>query len=144
MRRLIAIALSFLCIALPLRSIADAAASGKHCPMMQAHVQTDEQPQTQADPHTQQASLEHADTHPTSHASSPSSGGHNCCNDADTVARTGQLCKMGQKCSAPMTYLLPPTMLQVAVATQHTVVAPLSITLHTRPPAAVWRPPSLS
>jgi len=114
MRRLISIALSILCIALPLRAIADAVASGEHCPRMQAETSAD------------------------------SSGGHDCCNDAATFAKTGQLCKMGQECSPPMTYLLPPTVLQVFVATQHSVVITPPTHLYSRPPAAVWRPPSLS
>lgn len=152
---MIAIALSLLCIVLPLRSVADAVANGKHCPMMQArvhtgHVHTDQQLQVQAGPHGEQASTHHADSHPTSHSpvSAASShdccNGNDCCNDEDTVAHTGQLCKMGQKCSTPMAYLLPPATLQVGVATQHTVVTTLPIPLHFRPPAAVWRPPSLT
>lgn len=115
MRRLIAIALSLLCTALPLRVSADAVANGEHCPQMQ------------------QAAT-----------SANSSGGHDCCNDAATFAKTGQLCKMGQECSLPMTYLLPPTALQVVVATQHSVVTSPPTHLNSRPPAAVWRPPSLS
>jgi hypothetical protein len=135
MRRLIAISLSLLCIVLPLRAVADAAAAnGNHCPMMQA--QSDQQAPIQAEPH--------ADVHPISHAQATSAGSHDCCNDADTAARTGQLCKMGQECTAPMTYLLPPSMLQQGVATQRIFFASLPVTLHTRPPAAVWRPPSLT
>lgn len=148
MRRLLAIALSLLCIALPLRSIADAVASGKHCPRMQAHVQPDAQRQSEADMHAQHHSDMQADVdiEMESLAATPAetSGDHDCCNDAATFASTGQLCKMGQECSAPVTYLLPPTVLVVAVATQHTVVTTPSTTLHTRPPTAVWRPPSLS
>ena len=144
MRRLIAIVLSLLCIALPLRAVADAVAYGKHCPMMQARVQTDQQLQMQAGPNTEQTSLHHADSHSNSHSPASAASSHDCCNDADTAARTGQLCKMGQECSAPMTYLLPPTMLQVGVANQPPIPTALHITLHTRPPAAVWRPPSLT
>lgn len=135
MRRLIAITLSLLCIVLPLLAVADvAAANGKHCPMMQA--QSDRPAPLQVEPD--------ADVHPISHASATSASGHDCCNDADTAARTGQLCKMGQECTAPMTYLLPPSMLQLDVASQRNCIASFPIPLHTRPPAAVWRPPSLT
>jgi hypothetical protein len=118
MRRLIAIALSLLCIALPLRTVADAVVSDQHCPMMQAHVQSDVQPQAPGD--------------------------HDCCNDAATFAKTGQLCKMGQECSPPMAYPLPPTVSLAVITAQHTETTTLFTRLHTRPPAAVWRPPSLS
>jgi len=119
MRRLIAIALSLLCIALPLQSTAGAMMNGEHCPMMQAQ--------------TQEMAASHAD----------SSDGHDCCNDAATFARTGQLCKTGQACSPPIAYLLPSAMLQPAIAVQHAALTTVSTPLHTRPPGAVWRPPNL-
>jgi hypothetical protein len=134
-RRLIAITLSLLCVVLPLRAVADAvAANSNHCPMMQA--QSDQDAPAQAE--------HHANGHPSSHAQETAAASHDCCNDADTAARTGQLCKMGQDCTAPMTYLLPPATLQQGVTTQRTFFASHHITLHNRPPAAVWRPPSLT
>jgi hypothetical protein len=41
-------------------------------------------------------------------------------------------------------YLLPPTVLPVAIATGSTVATTSTSLLQTRLPAAVWRPPSLS
>ncbi len=111
MRRVIAIALSLLCIALPLR--ADATAGDRHCPRMQTHLSTDAQQ-------------------------------HDCCNDAATYASTGQLCKMGQQCSPPMTFPIPASVVQVAFAASHAVAPTPSRLLYLRPPATVWRPPNLS
>jgi hypothetical protein len=136
MRRLIAIALSLLCIALPLRSLADTVASGEHCPRMQAHMAADGQENVHTDMH--------ADVDGLARTAANAPGGHDCCNDAATFAKTGQLCKMGQECSPPMTYLLPPTVLLAVIATQHAEAPALFTPFHSRPPAAVWRPPSLS
>ena len=138
MRRLIAITLSLLCIALPMRAGADAVALSKHCSRMQAHIS--------AEAHADASPQAHADM--TGIAADPStpdgtaSKDMDCCNDAATVAATGQLCKIGQECSPPVAYLLAPTLLRVAIATQPAASTTLFIPLHTRPPGAVWRPPA--
>lgn len=140
MRRLIAIALSLLCIALPLRSVADALVSGKHCPQMQERMQ--------ADAHAHHSEHKHSDMQAESQdlaaAQAESSGCcEGCCHDAASHA-AGQLCKMGQTCSTLMTFLLPPAVAQTVIAVPHADVTTEPKGLYTRLPTAVWRPPSLS
>lgn len=67
-----------------------------------------------------------------------------CCNDADTFAKTGKLCKTGQECSAGGIGLIAsfPT-------ASFTPVHPHRIDSPARPifdatPAGIWRPPTLS
>lgn len=121
MRRFLAIALSVLCIALPLQVGAGVAVQNQHCPHMQ-----DMQLMQEMD------------------ASSPADAslGHNCCNDAATAAKTGQLCKTGHECSPSLTYLLAPSPLHLAITTEHAPLLALSTQIHAGPPRAVWRPPS--
>lgn len=65
-----------------------------------------------------------------------------CCNDMATFLLTGQACKTGQDCQAPLTALLLPQAEDVAAAVRQTVsmahqpMAPSALAL------AVWRPPS--
>lgn len=149
MRRLIAITLSLLCIALPLQTAAGAKMNRKHCPMMQAHGETAATATVQSpdQAHAAAHSGMHAQ-HPTAAAHTASSAdhgccaGYGCCNDAATFASTGDLCKPGQACSPLLAYLLPPAVLQQTIAVQHAAVNPVSTPFHTRPPGAVWRPPS--
>jgi hypothetical protein len=148
MRRLIAITLSLLCVALPLQTAAGAKMNSTHCPMMQAQKA---QKETAATVTVQSPVQAQAAAHSGMHAEDPaasaahtaSSADHDCCNDAATFARTGEMCKPGQACSPLLAYLLPPAVLQPAIALQHASVNPVSIPFHTRPPGAVWRPPSL-
>ena len=70
------------------------------------------------------------------------SAAHDCCNDADTFAKTGKACKTGQECpagcSGPITSF------------QTVSIAPVAaLRLVSRPqarldfaPAGVWRPPT--
>jgi hypothetical protein len=116
MRLFLVMLLSFLCIALPLQASATTTATGKHCPHMQ-----------------DMAALSPADSnnHP------------DCCNDAATASKTGQLCKTGQECSPPVTYMLPPTIVLLALTSEVTQLAAIPVRTHTGPPSAVWRPPTL-
>lgn len=65
-----------------------------------------------------------------------------CCNDAETFQRTGQLCKTGQECPAPTGFLVPPVL---PVAQVHPV-SDLQATPPMAPlrgsPASIWRPPA--
>lgn len=66
-----------------------------------------------------------------------------CCNDAETFQRTGQMCKIGQECPAP-TGLLAPSFVSVA---QAPAVSDLQGPVPPEPPRGsptnIWRPPSL-
>lgn len=67
-----------------------------------------------------------------------------CCNDAETVARTGKLCKTGMECQSlsPCLLVSPSYGLAVQRASQ-----PLRIAERVHPadsPASVWRPPALN
>lgn len=67
-----------------------------------------------------------------------------CCNDADTVAKTGKLCKTGQECSAGGIGLIA-SFRTASFTPEH----PLRIDSPARPifdaaPAGIWRPPTLS
>lgn len=77
-------------------------------------------------------------------ASSPSDASlvHNCCNDAATAARTGQLCKTGHECSPSLAYVLAPSPLHLAITIEHAPLPVLSTQIEAAPPRAVWRPPT--
>jgi hypothetical protein len=124
MRRFLAIALSILCIALPLQVGAGVAVKSQHCPHMQ------DMPPMQL--MQEQNAPSPAD----------SSFGHNCCNDAATAAKTGQLCKTGHECSPSLTYVLSPSPLHLAITIEHTPLPVLSTQIHASPLRAVWRPPT--
>jgi hypothetical protein len=151
MQRLIAIALSLLCIALPLQAGANALMGNQHCPMMSAKMQAAAQDTVQSTVslsthHTTHPEQAHAQAQvaemPAAHTAS--SDGHDCCNDADAFARTGQMCKSGQMCSPSLAYLLPLAAVLSPMAIHHPALTAASTPLQTRPPGAVWRPPSLS
>jgi len=67
---------------------------------------------------------------------------YDCCNDADTFARTGKACKTGQECPASNGNLVTPF--------QTTSFAPVATLRFASPslakfdfaPAGVWRPPA--
>jgi len=68
--------------------------------------------------------------------------GDDCCNDAETFAKTGQVCKSGQECSVgvqgltslPVTASMPPASAVSFPA--------LAVFFHSFDPAALWRPPA--
>lgn len=68
---------------------------------------------------------------------------HDCCNDADTAARTGKVCKTGQEC--PVGGIGPIMSFQAASPTP---MDPLRLVFRARAmfdsgPSGVWRPPTL-
>ncbi|MHB1084370.1 MAG: hypothetical protein ACYCZA_05975 [Thiobacillus sp.] len=103
-----------LAIALPLQGYAQFVLPNPPCPMEQA------------------AMMDGADT-----------AAHDCCNDADTAAKTGKACKSGQSCPS-MGQILPMT--ELGVLTQDpasSVRFPrLADKTFTFDPAATWRPPA--
>jgi hypothetical protein len=120
MRRCLVMLLSFMCIVLPLQVTASMEMAGQHCPHMQPHMQN-------------------------MAAGSPADAGdrHDCCNDAATVAKTGQLCKTGYECSPLFSYLLTPGIFHLAFTSAVTQTPTLRVPTYSGPPSAVWRPPTL-
>jgi hypothetical protein len=69
---------------------------------------------------------------------------HDCCNDAETAAKTGKMCKTGQDC--PVSALYPASSisslpLSVAPTTQY---LSLVLSVRTFDASSVWRPPALA
>ena len=68
---------------------------------------------------------------------------HDCCNDAETAAKTGKLCKSAQPCQSVGQFLpfsaqgILPQGLASSVRFPH-----FADTLFTFDPAATWRPPA--
>ena len=122
MRRLLVTVLSLWCVLLPLQANAgNAVGDGKHCPHMQ----------------DMKAS-------PDASNNAHSSDRIKCCNDAVTAAKTGQLCKTGHDCSPTLSYMLSPTLVQLALTADVQQLPAIPARIHTGPPSAVWRPPTLS
>ena len=66
-----------------------------------------------------------------------------CCNDMATALLTGQACKTGQSCQAPLTALLtPPPEKTTSVAVRQTAPVWQSLAAPSATVAAVWRPPT--
>jgi hypothetical protein len=65
-----------------------------------------------------------------------------CCNDMATFLQTGQACKAGQDCQAPLTALLLPLPEKTAVAVRQTVPVLKSLAAPSATVGAVWRPPT--
>ena len=67
-----------------------------------------------------------------------------CCNDMATFLITGQACKTGQDCEAPLSVMFLPFAMRAApVLTQTVPVASTPAALSVLP-VAVWRPPTSS
>lgn len=111
-----------LCLAIPFQGIARAHAIEPPCPMAQFA-----------------ADLSAADQ--VAHAMTMIE--HDCCNDADSVAKTGKLCKTGQECKVGQSVALaaPVRLTPDRVPTQ--VAAHLPALLPPSHPPSVWRPPAL-
>ena len=116
MRRFLVMLLSFMCIVLPLQASAGMVMAGKHCPHMQNMA-----------------------------AGSPADADdrHDCCNDAATVAKTGQLCKTGHECSPSFSYMLTPGIFHLAFTSAVIQAPAVPVRAYSGPPSAVWRPPTL-
>ena len=73
-----------------------------------------------------------------------SGGVGDCCNDAETAAKTGKLCKTGLECSLSQVFIVVPRQSpdQKPVATTPLVAG--SLFLPSFNPHDIWRPPTLS
>lgn len=67
-----------------------------------------------------------------------------CCNDADTAAKTGKLCKTGQTCSVPVVGAIASLPLPEPIVAASCPVPTPSLVTASFDPLAVWRPPTLS
>lgn len=65
-----------------------------------------------------------------------------CCNDLPTYAATGQACKSGTDCSAPVAMMLAATPCAVAARPASTVAQALSPAARVADLATPWRPPA--
>lgn len=73
-----------------------------------------------------------------------SGGASDCCNDAETAAKTGKLCKTGQECSLSQVFIVVPSQSpdQKPLATTPIVASNLFHPLFN--PSDIWRPPTFS
>jgi hypothetical protein len=107
--------LLLLCVAIPLQGYAGLALQEKPCSMMQAMM-------------AKVASANQV---------------RPCCNDADTLKKTGKMCKTGQQCTSGSHYftlvkIQPPAY----AAAQALRFAPIALSLYSIVPVPVWRPPA--
>lgn len=114
--------LMLLCLAVPLQGIANVHMLSAPCPM------------EQSDPMAQKMQMADMDAQ--------AMADHDCCNDAETVAKTGKMCKMGQDC--PVSALYPASLaaslsLPVAPAAVH---PSLVLSVRSFDASSVWRPPA--
>lgn len=117
MRNMRTLLLLILCLVLPLQGFAALVAFEPHCPMAMPACADAE-------------------------AVSDDAMARDCCNDADTAAKTGKLCKTGQECSSgAQCLLLPPVVHAVAPAATERF-ALISPFIRTLSPAGLWRPPA--
>ncbi len=115
--------LMLLCLAVPIQGIADVHMLSAPCPMEQSD-------------HITQMQMAGMDTQ--------DMADHNCCNDAETVAKTGEMCKTGQDC--PVSALYPASLvisLSVAMAPA-TLHSSLVLSVRSFDASSVWRPPALA
>ena len=67
-----------------------------------------------------------------------------CCNDADTAAKTGKLCKTGQSCSVPVVFVTASLPLQEPILGSPCLIPTARLVTASFDPPALWRPPTLS
>lgn len=115
--------LTLLCLAIPLQGMASVHMLAAPCPMEQS----DGMAQMEMSEMDQQTA---------------SAADHDCCNDAETTAKTGKMCKTGQDCPVSAQYpaSLPPSPhLAVELSTQYLA---LVLSVRSFDASSVWRPPA--
>ena len=123
MRKFRLFLLTLLCFAIPLQGMASVRMLAAPCPM--------EQQDSMA-----QMQMSDMDQHTASAAE------HDCCNDADTAAKTGKMCKTGQDCSVSAQYpagIYSSFFLPVEQSTQY---SSLVLFVRSFDASSVWRPPA--
>jgi hypothetical protein len=80
-----------------------------------------------------------------SHAemSGHSETGHDCCNDEETVAKSGELCKTGQECSFSHPYASASPQIPLHGPVVTGTLAVYRFFIPPQLPKAIWRPPAL-
>lgn len=68
--------------------------------------------------------------------------GHACCNDADTVAKTGKLCKAEKDCQPASPGMINATENRLSALFGGEKITVLGIFAPTIYPSATWRPPT--
>jgi len=67
-----------------------------------------------------------------------------CCNDAETAAKTGKLCKTDTPCGSSSASVLPSFHAHIPSAQASHPVSALAALIATFDPSGIWRPPFLS
>ena len=67
-----------------------------------------------------------------------------CCNDAETAAKTGKQCKTNQSCSASPLVMIFSAPTWHFVATDRNAALNTTVSVPTVTPTDLWRPPTLS
>lgn len=112
------ILLYLLCLAIPLQGIAGIAVAEPPCPMEQA---------TSGDAMS---------------ASNMPSVMQDCCNDADTSAKTDKACKPGQQCQSSGQYSALALNNHSTAPVQAVRIACVVFSVHSVDSSSLWRPPS--
>lgn len=71
-------------------------------------------------------------------------GNGDCCNDADTVAKTGKLCKSGQPGNLTFSWTVKSFQAPLQIPVSSCLVATAGFVPLSADPSAVWRPPTIS
>lgn len=123
MRLLRPFLLMLLCLVAPLQGIADVHLLSAPCPMEQSD---------------RMAQMQMADMDTQAMAD------HDCCNDVETVAKTGKICKTGQDC--PVSALYPASLaISLSVMVAPTTLHPsLVLSVRSFDASSVWRPPAFA
>lgn len=121
MRKLRLFLLMLLCLAIPLQGVAGVHMLSAPCPMEQSGG-------------TAQATMADMDQQ--------AMADHDCCNDAETAAKTGKMCKTGQDC--PVSALYPASFVSsLPLSVAPTMQYPsLVLSVRTFEASSVWRPPT--
>lgn len=117
--------LLLLCLAIPLQAMATAGAPRCPCPMT-APSDTSVEVGVNAEGGVAVADADADD----------------CCNDAETAARTGQPCKSGQECHAPVLALADAAVIEVDTFASAPTDPRAADRNPVGRPAVVWRPPA--
>ena len=73
-----------------------------------------------------------------------SAAAHDCCNNADTAAKTGKLCKTGQACNMSSACAIAPLQVPMHVPASPCLVPTAGFVTLSFDPSGVWRPPTFS
>lgn len=123
MRKFRLFLLMLLCFAVPIQGIAEVHVLSAPCPMEQSD-------------HMAQMQMVDMDTQDMAN--------HDCCNDIETVAKTGKMCKTGQDC--PVSALYPASLaISLSVVMAPATLHPsLVLSVRSFDASSVWRPPALA